>query len=125
MTVPVAYFVMSALSVSLLQADVTGVWSVEFKRDAHDYFSTGTCTFKQNDRKLTGDCGSESMANVLSGEVNGQRVTWRFKSGFDGSIHAEFSGELDDEATTIRGGWHFVDSSDGATATGTFEARKR
>jgi hypothetical protein len=78
------------------------------------------CQMKQDNRKLTVRCGNTGAA--MSGEVNGQNVSWKFVSTNGSS--AAWSGVLDESAATIKGTWVFT-FNDGDKMRGRFTARKR
>jgi carbon monoxide dehydrogenase subunit G len=44
-----------------------------------------TCTFTQNGNDLSGSCGSEQNALQISGKVDDTKVTWSYKTEYNGS----------------------------------------
>jgi hypothetical protein len=112
-------------STMMAAPDVSGVWNLDFDPDFSGHRGTGQCTFKQADKKLTGNCGTDSPnPTAISGEVNGQKVVFRFKTGTKNEITATFTADLDDQARTMKGTWHFIDGEK-KEREGRFEARKR
>src|SRR5438045_6930482 len=112
-------FVGSLLVVSVVfaAANLSGRWDVMMDPDFKGNPSTEHCQMKQQNRKLTVICGATGAAMV--GEVNGQKVSWRFTSP-KGWI-AAWSGELDNAAANIKGTWQFT-YSDGDKMHGRFTA---
>jgi hypothetical protein len=102
--------------------DLTGVWKIQFKRDSWDYFDSATCTFSGPHDHLTVECGHDTQ--FVSAKLDGRRFAWQFTSGFNQSILATFSGDLEDGSKTIKGTWEFVDSSNNTSGGGTFQAAK-
>jgi hypothetical protein len=98
---------------------------LDFDPDFSGHRSSGECTFKQANKKLTGDCGTYSPnPTPISGEVNDQKVVFRFKTGTKKEISATFTAEIDEQAKTMNGTWSVVDG-DGKERNGKFQARKR
>jgi hypothetical protein len=99
-------------------SDVSGVWNLEMRWASNDTVSTGVCTLKQTDRKLTGKCAEKSS---VSGEVRDRQLTWNVdvdEAGQKGRM--TFEGTLDESGTTIRGKCAVVDGP-----TGTFTMKKQ
>jgi hypothetical protein len=57
----------------------------------------------------------------VTGKVDGQRVSWQFKTGPDDKLTATHTGELDAKGTTIAGTWHLNRDTD---TDGKFTATK-
>ena len=93
--------VLLALALASTQAaDVSGVWTLEMQW-APDGQSTGACTLKQAEGKLTGTCAQKSK---ITGEVRDRIVMWEVlvdEEGQQGKM--TFEGTLDEKGTTIRG----------------------
>ena len=114
-TVVVALFALS----SVLPADVSGVWNLEMQWSGSDTKSTGVCTLKQDETKLTGSC--QSAKSVVSGEVNDRKVTIRIDVEQDGQKGAmSFDGTVEESGSLIRGTCKIVGGQDG-----TFTMRKQ
>src|SRR3989442_10483773 len=107
------------LCARLAAADLSGVWTLSWEPDFGGNFDTYDCTFKQSDRTLTVTCREDPP---IAGEVNGQKVTLRFKAGRDGSQTATLTGDVDQRGTTITGTWHL---SEPENRDGKFVARKQ
>ena len=58
----------------------------------------------------------------VPGEVNGQKVTWQFKTGPNDTLTATQTGKLDARGTTIVGTWHLNRDKD---TDGKFTATKQ
>jgi hypothetical protein len=101
------------------------VWSLDLDPDFSGHHGSGECTFKQANKKLTGNCGTDSPnPTPLRGEVDEHKVVFQFKTGRNNEITAVFVAELDDQARTMKGTWAFGDG-EGQKGHGTFQAKKR
>ena len=61
------------------------------------------CTFVQNGNDLTGTCPSERGEAKLTGEVKDKKVTWSYKTEYEGTpITVKYDGKLE-SATKITG----------------------
>ena len=80
---------------------VAGGWQVRSLIAGND--STVKCAFAQRDAELSGTCDTVEGGKVdLAGKVEGAKVTWSFKSQYNGSpLTANFEGTL--EEGKIRG----------------------
>jgi hypothetical protein len=95
-------FVLACSAAALGQAtpaSVAGVWKVT--GDVSGVAVDQVCTFAQDGKKLTGSCKSagEEKPVDISGEVDDKKVTWSFKTTYNGeAIDVTFKGTLDDPA---------------------------
>jgi hypothetical protein len=103
----------------LAAADLSGVWTLSWEPDFGGNFDAYDCTFKQTGRALAVTCREDLS---MTGEVDGQKITVRFKAGRDGSQTATLTGEVDQRGTTITGTWHL---SAPENRDGKFVARKQ
>ena len=100
------------------RADVSGVWNLEMKWAGNDTVSTGVCTLKQDEAKLTGRCQEKSS---VSGEIHDRQLTWNVDVNEEGQKgRMTFEGTLDESGTTIRGKCAIPDGP-----TGTFTMKKQ
>jgi hypothetical protein len=80
-------------------ASVSGAWKVT--GDVMGYPVEQVCTFAQDGKKLTGSCkeaGKDKAADI-TGEVEDKKVTWSFKTDYNGQeITVTFKGTLGDDA---------------------------
>src|SRR5262249_2818387 len=108
------------------RADVTGAWAVDLNPDFGGHQDTITCTFRQEGRNVSGECGhgAPEPQAPLSGEVNGETLTFRFKTGRNKDQTATFSAMLANSGTTMKGSWRFVDDQ-GQAHEGGFSGRKQ
>ena len=102
-----------------LGADVTGDWEMELDPDFGGVKDVIGCSLKQEGDKLNANCGAGP--NIF-GEVRGQAVTFRVKTGPKNEYTATFAGELDERATIITGTWTLVDEN--GKREGRFTLRK-
>src|SRR5262245_46951422 len=98
-------------------ADLAGVWTISWEPDFGGNFNSYDCTFDQKEQRLTITCGDNAP---FAGEIDGTRVTIRFKTGRDGTENAVLTGELDERGRTITGTWQLVEQK----RTGKFSAKK-
>ena len=118
-------FILSVFVASLGAADLTGSWTLEFQTDNSTNLYTGECAFKQEGDRLTGSCGSGQSTPVpVTGSVKGSSAMFQFRTGLDAGFTASFSGQLDEQETSMKGSWRFVDQ-EGNKGEGQFTATKR
>ena len=115
LTVILAVF---SMWVPLSAADVSGKWLLLLDPDFSGHQMSVTCTFKQKSQELTITCGDGAP---MVGAVNGQKITWQFKTGPNDSLTATQTGELNARGTTITGVWHLNRDKD---TDGKFTATK-
>ena len=100
------------------RADVSGVWNLEMRWAGNDNVSTGVCTLKQENGKVTGRCQENS---TVTGEVRDRQLTWNVEvneSGQKGRM--TFEGTVDETGATITGKCAIPDGP-----SGTFTMKKR
>ncbi len=118
----VALIALPLLTAVLGAADLSGVWTLYFNPDfGGEQGQSADCTFKQNGTNLTIQCGSGAP---ITGEVNGQKVTFRVPTGLHDELTATFVADLDRQATTLNGTWRLVDQEK-KERNGQFDAKKR
>jgi hypothetical protein len=77
-------------------ASVTGKWKVHTVMVQE---SDSVCTFTQKDTELTGNCEGDNGKNDIIGKVEGNKVTWSFKTDYNGSpLTVSYEGTLDSDA---------------------------
>jgi hypothetical protein len=77
-------------------ASVTGKWKMHTVMVQE---SDSTCTFTQKDTELTGTCEGDNGKNDITGKVEGNKVTWSFKTEYAGSpLTVSYEGKLDPDA---------------------------
>src|SRR2546425_25237 len=102
-------------------ADLSGVWIFQLDPDFDGGRTRVECSFKQDGRRLSADCGSVSP---MSGEIADRRVTLELTTGERQELTVVITGELDAQETTITGKWHLI-AETGKDRDGKFEARRR
>ena len=84
---------------SLAAADPSsfaGKWQVH--NDIAGNISEFTCTFEQNGTELAGDCVTAENTIKITGTVEEQKISWVFKSEYNGSpITLTYKGSLNEE----------------------------
>ena len=106
--------------------NVTGAWLVDLDPDFGGNPDTINCTFKQDGEKLTGGCGHGAPEPdwAIVGNVKDQKVTFQFQTGRNNDQTATFTAIVNDEASTMKGEWHFVDDQQ-RDHQGKFSGRKQ
>ncbi|MGC2661197.1 MAG: hypothetical protein WA324_24865 [Bryobacteraceae bacterium] len=72
-----------ALAVAADNASVAGKWRVHTSMAGNE--SDSDCTFVQKDADLTGTCTTDDGSVNITGKVDGKKVTWSYKSEYNGS----------------------------------------
>lgn len=110
---------------TVASADLTGGWTLEFHTPGSPNVYSGVCAFKQEGERLAGSCGSGPTTPVpVTGTLKGSSATFQFKTGLDAGLTAVFSGQLDEQETSINGSWRSVDQ-EGNIGEGIFTATKQ
>jgi hypothetical protein len=79
---------------------LNGKWQVHLA--IHDHEQDQSCTFTQKDTDLTGSCSSERGTVEISGKVDGKKVTWMYKSDYEGTpITLNFEGALESDTKIV------------------------
>ena len=74
-----------------------GKWQIHVSIAGND--SDQDCSLTQKDRNLTGTCTSERGTVNISGTVDENKVTWTYKSEYEGSpLTVTYTGTLDSPA---------------------------
>ena len=105
--------------------NMSGEWLVNLDPDFGGRPDTISCTFKQENLKLTGSCKNDDApsAAVLVGEVKDLAVTFQFPQIIKGTVTATVTAVLNEDASGFDGEWHFVE--DGRDHRGKFSGSKR
>jgi len=106
------------LGVALYAAvDVSGTWEIDANFDDGNLGGAGfDCVVKQAADHLTGRCSGGSAS--LTGEIDGQTMTWRVSNGEQPPAVTTFTGTLNAAGTSVQG--RFTAGGKG----GTFSATK-
>jgi hypothetical protein len=84
----------AALAVAADPGAFSGKWQVSQSIAGNE--NTQTCTFAQNGNDLSGSCGSEQGTIQISGKVDDKKVTWSFKTEYNGSpLTVSYAGTID------------------------------
>ncbi len=80
---------------------LTGSWKLDLSVNGSTY--PMFCTIKQDGDKLTGACKGRENENPLTGEVQGQKITFQHQTPYNGDmLTIHYSGNLS-SATEIKG----------------------
>lgn len=75
-------------------AFLTGKWQIHTSAAGRE--SDYPCTFTQKKNDLIGSCSPERGAVQISGKVDGKKVTWTYRSEYEGSpLTVTFKGTFD------------------------------
>jgi len=75
-------FAAAGLAQAQTSASVTGKWKIHTVMVQE---SDSTCNFTQKDTELTGECEGDNGKFNIAGKVDGQKVSWSFKTDYNGS----------------------------------------
>jgi hypothetical protein len=112
----IAMLVLSLFLMQVNPGDMSGVWTLTFDPDFSGHPATAECTFKQDGRTLSVQCGGGPSS---SGEVNGTKVSFQIVTGRDNDLRAVFTAVLDSKAMSMKGEWRLEGR------TGKFTAKKK
>ena len=74
---------------------LTGQWTVHNSIAGNE--SDQECKFVQTETKLTGTCKGTEKDVLITGSIDGNKVTWKYDSEFNGSpLTLTYTGALDD-----------------------------
>jgi len=92
-----ASLLLASASVAAYAADdasIAGKWQIQTSVAGNE--STYPCTFEHKESELTGGCSPELGAVQIKGKVEGKKVTWTYKTEYNGSpLTVTFKGTLD------------------------------
>ena len=80
---------------------LTGKWQVHNSIAGNE--SDQACTFTQKETDLTGSCTSDKGTVEISGKVDGKKVSWSYKSEYEGTpLTVKYEGTVE-SATKLSG----------------------
>jgi hypothetical protein len=101
------------------ERSITGTWSLE--TEVMGNTGSAVCTLKQEENKLTGKCNLSGTDQPVTGEIDGQKVTFQHGSTYNGeALTLVYSGAFDSD-TTLAG----VLTVKPYEVSGTFKAKKK
>ena len=80
---PLLFLSAVAFATSTDNVSMTGKWHVHSSIAGND--SESDCTFEQKDANLSGTCTSSNGSVNITGKVEGKKITWSYKSEYNGS----------------------------------------
>lgn len=76
-------------------SNMTGQWTIHNSIAGNE--SDQECKFVQTEAKLTGTCTGTEKEVQIAGSIDGNKVTWKYDSEYNGSpIALTYTGTLDD-----------------------------
>jgi hypothetical protein len=92
---------LSASAFAFTADPLTGKWQIHNSIAGNE--SDQACTFTQKNEDLTGTCTSDQGGSVtISGKVDGKKVTWSYKSEYNGSpLTLSYEGKLESETKIV------------------------
>lgn len=104
-------------------AEIAGTWRLTGR--IADVNIDRVCTIRQTESRIQGACKNQTGETVLTGEVNGGDVTWKYESKYDGAtVVLVFKGTLESDSA-IKGAITASDTGGNNATTGTFNARRQ
>ena len=83
----------AALAAAADNTSLSGKWQVHSSIAGND--NDQDCTFTQQDSDLNGSCTSDKGTVKIAGKVDGKKVTWSYKSEYNGTpLTVNFEGTL-------------------------------
>jgi hypothetical protein len=76
-------FLATASALGATTPNLTGQWQIHNSIAGNE--SDQACTFTQADNKLSGSCKAEDKDVQITGSVDGNNVTWKFQSEYNGT----------------------------------------
>jgi hypothetical protein len=90
-----------ALTLAADPASLTGKWKISMSIAGND--NVMTCDITQKDNAVTGACSSDQGNVELAGKVDGDKITWSYKSEYNGMpLTVQFAGAMT-SPTLIKG----------------------
>jgi hypothetical protein len=97
---------------------LTGKWHVHNSISGNE--SDQICTFAQKDAGISGSCTSERGTVEITGKVDGNKITWSYKSEYEGTpLTVNYEGTID--AAKISGSVNVPEFSAAGDFTATAE----
>jgi len=91
----------SALPILGADPSLTGSWKLSLNVNGNSYDML--CNFQQDGEKLSGSCKSSESENPLSGQIQGQKITWQHQTPYNGeTLTLTYTGTIN-SATEIKG----------------------
>jgi hypothetical protein len=104
-------------------AEIAGTWRLTGR--IADVNVDRVCTLRQTESRIEGACKNQTGETVLSGEVKGGNVTWKYESKYDGAtVVLVFKGTLESDSA-IKGAITASDTAGNNETTGTFDAKRQ
>jgi hypothetical protein len=87
-----------AFATTAVAADVSMVGKWDVATSIAGTGGSAVCTFTQKEGALTGACTSDDGDHVLTGKIDGNKVTWQYVTDFNGQpLTIVFTGTVDSD----------------------------
>ena len=81
---------------------LNGKWNINLSIAGND--SDAMCVFTQKDADLSGTCSTDGVDHPLTGKIDGQVITWSYKSEYQGApLTVKYRGSMSADATKLKG----------------------
>lgn len=88
-------FLLVTSAFGVAAAKVTGQWKVHNSIAGNE--SDQDCTFAVADNKVTGNCKAEDRNMPVSGSIDGNKITWKLETEYNGGpLTMTYTATLDD-----------------------------
>jgi hypothetical protein len=85
---------------ALAAPSLVGTWSIHSNVEGNE--SDASCTFKLNDKAITGTCTSAGQEAPVTGTLEDGKVTWKYTIDYQGSpVALTYTAKLGDKMTGI------------------------
>jgi hypothetical protein len=112
-----------AAAVSASGAHIAGIWRLTGR--IADVAIDRVCTIEQTEGKIQGPCKNQAGETALSGEVNGDSITWKYEAKYEGAtVVLLFKGTIESDSV-MKGTITASDTAGNNTTTGTFTAKRQ
>jgi hypothetical protein len=104
-------------------AQIAGIWQLTGR--IADVAIDRVCTIQRTENKIQGPCKNQVGETVLSGEVNGNSVTWKYEAKYGSAkVMLVFKGTLESDVE-MKGTITASDTAGNYATAGTFSAHRQ
>ena len=115
-------FALLAAAIPAGGAQIAGTWRLTGK--VADVTINRVCTIQQTDNRIQGPCNNQMGETTLTGEVDGDQVTWKYEAKYEGTtVVLVFQGKVASDSK-IEGTIKAADPAGNYPTTGSFSATR-